>query len=285
MKKHALILLAVALVGCDTVADNEPDDLMVIEAFLFTGQPVEDVRITEAIPLNSLVEGDTLEVPVSDAAVVLRRGNETFPLTSTGSDGYYRYDGDDLAVAPGETFVLEASRNGQSVSAETTVPSPPVSVALSTDTIEIPRLVLGFGPPDRAALEASAEGLRNARVSVSWANPNSDLHFVVVEGLVDGEPDYILPDFIQQRIGAFRQVEQPTDSDLHEVDLRNMETYGDYRVMVFRVNKEYADLYSGLEQDSRDLNEPPSNISGGLGVFSAFSGTSASFQVLAVEAN
>ena len=42
------------------------------------------------------------------------------------------------------------------------------------------------------------------------------------------------------------------------------------RIRLYRVNQEYADLYEGRVQDSRDLNEPPSNIVGGLGVFSAF---------------
>ncbi|MBC8181278.1 hypothetical protein H8E88_09140 [candidate division KSB1 bacterium] len=39
---------------------------------------------------------------------------------------------------------------------------------------------------------------------------------------------------------------------------------------VFRVNQEYGDLYQSRNQDSRDLNEPLTNIVNGLGVFSAF---------------
>ncbi len=36
----------------------------------------------------------------------------------------------------------------------------------------------------------------------------------------------------------------------------------------------------GRIQDSRDLNEPPTNIDGGLGVFSAFASDSVFFQVV-----
>ena len=43
------------------------------------------------------------------------------------------------------------------------------------------------------------------------------------------------------------------------------------------MNQEYADLYEGRVQDSRDLNEPPSNILGGLGVFSAFASQEGGF--------
>lgn len=48
---------------------------------------------------------------------------------------------------------------------------------------------------------------------------------------------------------------------------------------VYRVNGEYAQVYENRTQDSRDLNEPPSNIRNGLGVFSAFNSLSVSFEV------
>ncbi|MFT4605255.1 MAG: hypothetical protein ACI9W4_001994 [Rhodothermales bacterium] len=286
MKKRYLIFLLVLAAGCDSVDSSNPDELLVVEAFLFTGEPVDNVRITEAIPLTSLVEGDTLEVPVNDAVVRLRRGQETYLLTNSEDNGFYRYSGADLVVGVGETFVLEIERAGAVVTATTTVPNPPESVALSSDRIEIIPLVIPIGgPPDRAALQASAESLRNARISVLWDNPASNLHFVVIEELATDDPDFILPDFIRQRVRGFRQVEAPTDEDLYEVDLRSLETFGEYRAIVYRVNEEYADLYSGLSQDSRDLNEPPSNIVGGLGVFSAFAGQEARFQVVAIESN
>ena len=47
--------------------------------------------------------------------------------------------------------------------------------------------------------------------------------------------------------------------------------YGLHRIKVFRVNEEYANLYESVEQDSRDLNEPLTNIKNGLGIFTAFS--------------
>ena len=46
---------------------------------------------------------------------------------------------------------------------------------------------------------------------------------------------------------------------------------------VWRNNEEYAQLYASRQQDSRDLNEPATNIHGGLGVFSAFSADTTSF--------
>ena len=62
------------------------------------------------------------------------------------------------------------------------------------------------------------------------------------------------------------------------MELRDL---GRHTVTVYRVNGEYAQLYENRTQDSRDLNEPPSNIVGGLGVFSAFNrGSSLTFEVV-----
>lgn len=50
-------------------------------------------------------------------------------------------------------------------------------------------------------------------------------------------------------------------------------------VKIFWVNQEYANLYDNLEQDSRDLNGPPTNIKNGLGIFSAFNSQNVYFEV------
>ena len=59
--------------------------------------------------------------------------------------------------------------------------------------------------------------------------------------------------------------------------------FGNHRLKLYRINDEYTDLYEGFNQDSRDLNEPPSNIHGALGVFSAFSADSTFFEVRGTE--
>ena len=64
------------------------------------------------------------------------------------------------------------------------------------------------------------------------------------------------------------------------IGLRQLEHLGRHRAIVYRVNQEYADLYNNRVQDSRDLNEPPSNIRGGLGVFSAFNSVAREFDLV-----
>lgn len=272
-----LLLLA----GCDAVDASSDAPELVVEAFLFTDQPVDNIRVTEAIPLAALDAADSLEVPVNDATVTLTRDGVVFPLVSSGSDGFYHYAGTDLVVAEGDAFRLTVERGGTSIQARTVVPRQPESVALSSDEIEVIRLEIGpFGVTNPGGADAVRESLQNARISVTWDNTDADLHFVVVESLTDGAPDYILPEFVRDQAEQFRLVTEPTDLGVYDVDLRSMETFGDYQVIVYRVNAEYADLYDSREQDSRDLNEPASNIEGGLGVFSAFAGVVQFFEVV-----
>ena len=69
----------------------------------------------------------------------------------------------------------------------------------------------------------------------------------------------------------------PTPADSTTISQLSLTHLGEHRIRLYHVNQEYADLYEGRVQDSRDLNEPPSNIRGGLGVFSAFASSEGTF--------
>ena len=116
-----------------------------------------------------------------------------------------------------------------------------------------------------------------AGITAKWDNANRRLHFVVIDNL-ELNPEILPTTEIFSRFAA-RFVSQPTAADSSVVRILTLTHYGQHRLKLYRVNDEYADLYEGLEQDSRDLNEPPSNIHGALGVFSAFSADSAFFRV------
>ena len=65
-------------------------------------------------------------------------------------------------------------------------------------------------------------------------------------------------------------VSEPSNENSYEISYTSVSHYGRYSIRVYRVNQEYADLYTSRQQDSRDLNEPLTNIINGLGIFSAF---------------
>ena len=262
-----LVAAACPLACSDTTGPEEDARQVVVEAFLFAGEPVDHVRLTETVPLG---EDPSLAPTVDDAIVTLVRGSERWVLSRLEEPGGYGYAGDDLEIREGDVFRIEVEAFGRTATGETIVPAPPVGVELDTDRLEVPELVPGSFDPGV---------LQSLRITVTWENPEAGMHFVDVEGLDPGA-ESILPGFIGGRAGRFRLRSAPTEEAFHTISLPQLEHLGTHRAIVYRVNREYADLYNNRVQDSRDLNEPPSNIRGGLGVFSAFNSVAREFELV-----
>ncbi len=276
-QKRPLVALALAIVGllaAEACTDSDPmgpdADILVVRAFLFTGEPVADIRITTTVPL---VSEDTLGTPVSDAMVWLERDDVRFDLIATpGEPGAYHYPGSDLVVGAGEVFELGISHGNESISATTIVPSPPEGFAVSSDVLDVVDLTAGFG--GFGGRGGGRGGLAFGGLIVRWINPERDLFFVVVDNLETDPVQIPAPEFIGR---ARRFTSAPTPADSTAISQLSLTHLGEHRIRLYRVNQEYADLYEGRVQDSRDLNEPPSNIVGGLGVFSAFAASEETF--------
>lgn len=274
-----LATIGTMLVGCDTAVEPSGSDQVVIEAFLFAGEPVQDIRLTATIPLG---EDPNSAPTIDDATVRLIKEGVTYALTSAGEDGRYEYLGTDLVVAEGDEFRLEVEYFGRVAWGETVVPAPPVDVAIDADTLFAPNLEFGGGGRRGGGGGGGGFNADESQVAVAWDNPGDLLHFVVVEGLEDNA-EQIFPDQFLERIGRFRFISEPTLDNFFILRLLLLETLGRHQAKVYRVNEEYNQLYENRTQDSRDLNEPPSNIRDGLGVFSAFNSVSAPFEVARIE--
>ncbi len=265
----ALLLMA----ACDSVDSGDLDDPIVVEAFLFAGEPIDDIHLSSVIPLDS---EDSLATPINDADVRLIKDGAAYTLAPSGTDGFYHYPDDDLTVEIGDVFQLEVEYGSTRITAETTVPAPPTGVSMPVTTIIVPSV----GDDFFAIRELFQTLNQENTLSVTWDNPNAESYFVALEAPANDNPDYLLPEFVRERFGGFRIVTQPTTANFFDIPILSLEIVGAYTTTVYRINQEYADLYENREQDSRDLNEPPTNIEGGLGVFSAFNGQSITFQIV-----
>ena len=270
MKQFTSIALGIvaAVTACDSATDPNDTDLVVVEAFLFAGEPVDDIRLTATVPLG---EDPALAPTIDDADVRLIKDGQTFVLESLGGDGQYHYPGTDLSVDEGDVFRLEVSYFGRVATGETVVPGPPVNVDIDGDTLFAP----AWGGRGRGGGGFNAA---ESQLVVTWDNVAELLHFVVVESLED-DTEAIFPEQLLERLGRFRLITEPTTDPFFAVNLLLLRDLGMHQALVYRVNEEYAELYENRTQDSRDLNEPPSNITDGLGVFSAFNSRWVLFEV------
>jgi len=268
----ALALLSAALLtaGCSDKSPLVPEaDQIVVRAYLYAGQPVTDIDITSALALDS---EDSLAPPISDATVSLTRSGVSYTLTPTsGQSGYYHYAGADLSVAAGDQFSLSVSYGGRTATASTTVPAAPSGVTVYPTELTLTQNDFSeFGGPGSGgggfgrffADDTTA-------LLVSWEREDGASYYVTLENL-ETDPEPINVTSSDRPAFNVRFISMPVTSGQYRVTRQSVSYFGRYMVRVYRVNQEYADLYLSRSQDSRDLNEPLTNISGGLGVFTAF---------------
>jgi hypothetical protein len=257
--KFILLSALFGIISCEEVPDFQQDDTIpVVEAFLYVGVPVDDIKITEVIPFAS----DITDNEVNGLDIEITWDGNSFPLVNAESGrGRYFYPGDDLEVISGETYEIKFIYEGDVISSTTNVPFAPSGVDLSTSSLELPQLINFFDIRDLRQNE-------NVRVNVEWDNPNGDYYFLVIEN-VESNPEPIdLNDILNFN---FEFVSTPTqDNFFTMIPFIHYSQFGTHRIIVYRVNEEYALLYETIEQDSRDLNEPFTNITNGAGIFSGF---------------
>lgn len=249
------IALAVAACHADPLAP-EPDGRFVVQAYLYAGEPVRDIRVTATLPVGAT---DSVAPPINDAGVALIRDGIRYALIPTpGDSGYYHYPGTDLTVAAEDVFDLEVTVGEATATGRTTVPPPPSDVSLSPSELRVD----GFWATEP--------------VVVRWPNAERAWYFVSHQN-IEEDPEPIFDGTIFIRPGVI--VSEPTVADSTVLSVYTIRDYGRYRVSVHRVNDEYVQLYMSLRQDTRDLNEPATNIQDGYGIFTAFNRRNASFTV------
>ena len=267
MKSRTYIILICIISACNFDDNPAVFDPPVIEAFLFSNEPIDDIKLTTTVPLEY---ADSTGSPITDARVVLIKKNQIYQLEPSQEAGFYFYPGNDLTVETDDLFRLEVEWKGQLSFGETVVPPPSEGVAIDTELIEIP-IITG---PQILQLIGRME------INFTWENPNEELHFVLLENIEPtADLEFILPEMVQNIAARFRVISAPTVETTHTINVLSLQYLGTHRVRVYRVNREYADLYTSRAQDSRDLNEPASNIINGIGIFSAFNSDSVFFEV------
>ncbi|MEP2025449.1 MAG: DUF4249 family protein [Reichenbachiella sp.] len=254
-----LLLVFIGIISCEDVPDFEPDDTIpVVEAFLYVDDPVDDIKITKVIPFASGIS----DSEVNGLEIEITWNGTSYALVNAESGGgRYSYPGDDLQITSGETYEINFVYEGDVISSSTTVPAVPTGLDLSTASITLPQLIDIFD-----VIELASD--QNNSVSVEWDNPNGDYYFLVIENMESSPESIDLNNILDFN---FEFVSTPTqDSFFTMIPFIHYNQFGTHRIILYHVNEEYALLYETIEQDSRDLNEPFTNITNGVGILSGF---------------
>lgn len=274
MKYKSLYIIYIsALFGCGELEQPNKNQF-VVEGFITADFAIDDIKIKETVSINDSIQ----DIPISNATITVSSANSTIGLQYNPDTQKYFDPVGDFKIEVGNTYDIEVSANGTVASATTTVPEKPTGLTLTKSELTIPQLRLSFD------LREEIEELFRTEYSVlTWDSVPGQSYFVVIETqekvlepfLPEGVPEEAI-DFIS----SFRFISEPSETTAFIIFGVALETYGRHVAKVYTINQEYLDLFNATSQDSRDLNEPPSNIINGLGIFSAFAVDSIEFNVI-----
>ena len=261
--KTPLLYLVLLIAGSCTKAEytQEAADIPVIEAFLLPGQPPA-VSITRIIPYAA-DEGDTVAIPISGLIVTLKvRGLEyVLPEDSAGS-GKYSLEAGRTLIRPGDTVGFHTDYKGTVLAASTVVPTAPENLKMSTDI-----LYYTSGNP--------SSWISGGQIDLTWDNPKSEFYYITIQNL---ETNPVPLNDMAVNMPKFGS-SPPSTGNQFRIGMRNITYYGTHRIIFYHVNHEFAELFDNPGMTSVALTQPPTNISNGLGVFTAMYADTLYFEV------
>ncbi|MFL3000813.1 MAG: DUF4249 family protein [Cytophagales bacterium] len=265
-------LLIIILFSCDNEIPIE--DNFVVEAFLFQGEKVDDVRIKETKLWNS---EDSIDTYIGNANIKIYGNGSEYSLEYNSTEGNYFIE-DDLEIISGNTYGLEVNVDDRTATAETVVPTKPIGLEMSDYKIVIPPLVLSPALPN-----ILAELFENARTNITWGNSNKEYHYLTIKYAGEDEDPIFSEEFpgqVGEFFSNFSIQSAPTQEKKYNVICMSLKNYGKYKVTLYKINKDYYSLFDSELQDGTELNDPPSNIINAFGVFSAFASDTTSFEIV-----
>lgn len=245
----------------------------VVEAYVYQGKDLSKVNLTSMISFDSDSSGGD---PISSALVYLDIHDELFSLPHNDSiPGIYSLESTP-ALSAGDSLHLEIVLDGEYITASTVIPPDPPEVNMSASTIYITKVT---DPMEFRSVEMPDP------VELTWENPDARYYFLDIQN-IESSPVSIRPDVPDGHPGggkfAFQMITQPTNDQFYAIEPMFLEYYGTHRIVFTSVNDEYAYLYNSLNQDTRELNEPYSNIENGLGIFTAFNADTLYLEVVPI---
>lgn len=240
----AVGVFASVLSGCGEALMNYDTntETPVVETYLTEGATDLTVKVysmevylKDEYKLSAPIEG--LEVSVNEQM-----------LTETSAGTYYLDLGADT-IREGQTFDMQFEYNGTTVEASTTVPAQVRGLRVE---------------PEALTLSSSfyfRDSSDTTEVVVSWDDPDESYYQVYVESPNTTD---------MPSAGIFgRRMMQPFRGNTYRTTAREFRSTGSHRIYVYRVNRDYVDLYERIS--STDLANPVSAVRNAFGIFTSMS--------------
>lgn len=259
------MMISVLVSSCEE--SNSPDEFIpkpVIEGYLYEGNPVRNMKISELVKFDEINDFGEKLLPGMD--VKIRIDETEYPLHENPDHPGY-YENGELILQSGQAVEFSFLFNSATVSASTIVPAGPVNLSISE--------AVKYISPIQSYWDL--QQLAEISVQVRWTNDDDSYYHVSVKNMETNpqtlDPENLLPD-----LGNTFDM-PPLATDFSNIFFNKIKYYGRYMVIVSKVNAEYVALYQSQNQDSRTLTEQASNIENGYGIFTALAADTVYFEI------
>lgn len=102
-------------------------------------------------------------------------------------------------------------------------------------------------------------------VTLSWDNEDGSYFYVLIEYL-ESTPDYINSMTADLEPSTTQSI-APMASSGTTIGRRNLYFFGSYRIVLFKINQDFVDLYHYTDVNSNTISNPVTSINNGYGLF------------------
>ena len=260
----ALLFIMILLASCSKELNTPitPDNVPVVESYLYAGDSTITVKVTKILPFSD----DTIEATQYITGLHLQINGTD--LTETGS-GIYTLNLGEKYIQPGESYTLKFVYASDTISSTTVIPGKPLNYSISSTYMYTYRnSSSGNGMPSAPP----------ADLTLSWDNADESYYYVLIQ-YMESSRDYINSQSKLLDLSDTTSI-SPMNTSETRLGTQNLNFFGNYRIILLKVNNEFADLYSQTSVNSNNITNPVSLIHNGYGVFTGMASDTVYLQVL-----
>lgn len=269
MKKSIFYITIAMITFSSCTEDNTVSDIpqnVIVEGFLYDNQPISNLKLMSIIPYYDSLDNQNI---ITDAVVNIEVDGNNYTMTSL-ENGYYELP--NVIVEAGKTYRFNVEYYGETVEAETIIPNELTGVTISDTIIELERVTTGGFPGGNG-------NFNQPPLEISWEDDGISYYFISIQN-IETDIDWINTMRIPDEETLFSFSSEPETTDLFSLNVgRQLTQFGTHRVIIYKVNPEYALMLSEQSDDSFSLSEPYTNITNGRGIFTGISADTLYFEV------
>lgn len=265
--------------GVVEIGQNTYEPKIVIEGYLYPGQPVRNIKITRNIPLNTAADPTSIVVANADVKLTNLQSNKNYQLTFNVQKFSYEYSGSDLSINYGNSYKLTVNAviDGKSLSASSVTNVPNAGFKINPALSGLQSLYYrerdGNGNVKNFSITFSPSTGTNFYTFSIVSLDASDSTFIYNNAYMN-----VLRDDVKKNLDGYRyqliwlqDINSFGNEIKYNLDWIHFWFYRKYRIIVYAGDDNYKNFvltYKNVQEFDGNFHEPQMNMQGdGIGIF------------------